>query len=929
MLAANMPCSPAAARCRCSIWAMKPAPAGRETALVHRTSVCGGKKCPASSGCGCSGSATTAVTASELGGQVSQGLAETALLPTEADRHPELGKWTPIALTETGIKTDDAAVAGTATWSNVETWRDTSGQLMKMGEGNVLHAPDGLYYMYGNRYTCVPNNESCFGKVFGTTFAVYSSPDLQTWTLNTSCIFPQQVSGPWKSNGTLHGYSEPVVLYNKKYDHYVLWFGSGFPASPDVHLWSAVSESPIGPFVMVLDPALPHWPAAGQFPGSSTDFWVDSRASLPEHEAWMHHNIAGRNSSKNNGTHVGQAVTKLTDDFRHTTSEYVTINGTFLEGGAVFERHGQWYMMAGTPCCLCDTGASAEVFMAPHPLGPWRAVGNIIAPVSPTKNLSQCEFKQEHFPCTYEIRAQQFGVLGLRDDTRVYVGQRWGSAPLKCHDGQYWGVLEFDEESGVPLPLRHRETETVVLPVVKRSMGQALLNTEAGNLPKPVPPLKLDDSVVAIRSGWSPLAGLPPLPKPHHSWLSSDPTFASATDPLTRDVVRITGSCPVYACFGDSGSCHAPSHPCSNDTASRAAVEACVALATPVNATIAINYSPWYCIYRGNDPTTRTKDALADTARELQLWSANLGKIKSWLGGRAEVGAVLLDSEKFECGRPNPAGCSNQTVLGRRTWAAIDVKHDHCFNATKAVFPHASVEFFSHGGARFRGISTGSFTTTSAKFSLRERSDTFSTSLHGPSELGYTRETYARSVVVARNHNISSGTPWIALGSGYDRDSEISGEREFVNSLEYPLAKSWMLGRDINVPAPPTAEASNGGDWAFAQYAMLFPDVNNSPCEAGDSAPATLDGTVHATVANSFKGCSKRIQDSTLALLHFTAFVLGANCIQELPNRTTATKRGFSWGHVKPGPILGGCFLKTDDPQSSSVGRSSCQRFTC
>jgi hypothetical protein len=147
--------------------------------------------------------------------------------------------------------------------------------------------------------------------------------------------------------------------------------------------------------------------------------------------------------------------------------------------------------------------------------------------------------------------------------------------------------------------------------------------------------LKTDDAA----SGWSPLAGLPPLPKPHHSWLSSDSTFENATDPLTRDVVRITGSCPVYACFGDSGSCHAASHPCSNDTAGRAAVEACVALAAPVNATIAINYSPWYCVYRGNDPTDRTKDALADTVKELDLWSQNLGKIKSWLRGRVSVSA--------------------------------------------------------------------------------------------------------------------------------------------------------------------------------------------------------------------------------------------------------------------------------------------------
>ena len=69
-----------------------------------------------------------------------------------------------------GFKTDDNT---TATWSNSDLWRDTAGQLLETGEGTVLHAPDGLYYMYGNRYMCVPNNQTCFGKVFETTFAVY------------------------------------------------------------------------------------------------------------------------------------------------------------------------------------------------------------------------------------------------------------------------------------------------------------------------------------------------------------------------------------------------------------------------------------------------------------------------------------------------------------------------------------------------------------------------------------------------------------------------------------------------------------------------------------------------------------------------------------------------------------------------------------
>ena len=82
------------------------------------------------------------------------------------------------------------------------------------------------------------------------------------------------------------------------------------------------------------------------------DFWVsqgrhpvgDSQARYPEgdsqgrhpegdDEAWMHHNVLG-------GVGIGQAVTKLTDDFLHATTQSVFVRGGFLEGGAIFERRG-------------------------------------------------------------------------------------------------------------------------------------------------------------------------------------------------------------------------------------------------------------------------------------------------------------------------------------------------------------------------------------------------------------------------------------------------------------------------------------------------------------------------------------------------------------------------------------------------------------
>eukprot|EP01046_Picozoa_sp_COSAG06_P003893 COSAG06_NODE_156_length_21863_cov_29.245405_6_plen_323_part_00 len=288
---------------------------------------------------------------------------------------------------------------------------------------------------------------------------------------------------------------------------------------------------------------------------------------------------------------------------------------------------------------------------------------------------------------------------------------------------------------------------------------------------------------------WSPLRGLPVLPKPHHTWLSWAPLFEDPRSALTRDVVRITRSCPLYACFGGRHSCHSPAasgRPCANDTAGRAAVEACVELAQRGNATIAINFSPWYCVYDSDDPADRSPHAVQQATAELELWRGNLGKVKLWLQDRVQVSALLLDSERFECSRPVPEGCANETLL-----AAIDEKHNSIYDLAKEIFPSAAVEFFARGEVSFHGISTGGF-VHKTMFSLRERGDTLATSLYHIADLGYIRESFQRTVAVAKAHNISAVTPYISLGAGH-ADAFTGGE--YTDNLEYPLLNSWMLGR--------------------------------------------------------------------------------------------------------------------------------------
>ena len=179
-------------------------------------------------------------------------------------------------------------------------------------------------------------------------------------------------------------------------------------------------------------------------------------------------------------------------------------------------------------------------------------------------------------------------------------------------------------------------------------------------------------------------------------------------------------------------------------------MEACVELAQRGNATIAINFSPWYCVYDSDDPADHSPHAVRQAAKELELWRGNLGKIKLWLQDRVQVAALLLDSERFECSRPVPQGCANETLL-----AAIDEKHNRIYDLAKEIFPSAAVEFFARGEVSFHGISTAGF-VHKTMFSLREHGDSLATSLYHIADLGYTRESFQRTVAVAKTHNISA-----------------------------------------------------------------------------------------------------------------------------------------------------------------------------
>eukprot|EP01046_Picozoa_sp_COSAG06_P003894 COSAG06_NODE_156_length_21863_cov_29.245405_7_plen_133_part_00 len=121
----------------------------------------------------------------------------------------------------------------------------------------------------------------------------------------------------------------------------------------------------------------------------------------------------------------------------------------------------------------------------------------------------------------------------------------------------------------------------------------------------------------------------------------------------------------------------------------------------------------------------------------------------------------------------------------------------------------------------------------------------------------------------------------------------VLGERSDVNQLAPNYTIGVMPGQNFSDIVGQTSRHALG-NFDYVKRAVLYPGGTLPPCPPG-------------TATN---GCSKTIHDSTLALLHFSAYILGANCIQMLPDRETVTKRGFSWGTLTPGERIStkGCY---------------------
>ena len=325
-----------------------------------------------------------------------------------------------------------------------------------------------------------------------------------------------------------------------------------------------------------------------------------------------------------------------------------------------------------------------------------------------------------------------------------------------------------------------------------------------------------------------------------------------------HDYVRITGSCPIRLLDASS-------------TTVQTCVSICQAVAEQrqkagvAPASIAINWSPWYQYFPGNDPTVRGPAE----AKEMQFYHSRLHDLREWLGPNYKlVGAFLIDSEKWYGG----AGSAKAMQAATRKANLI------LYNATMASFPDVRYEMFNRGAVhrsdRYRHFTldrlNANITTSwtrKFRYSLTERGDSFTVSLYQLPDVWLMRDTMRQTVALATRLNSSTHTqtlsvnPWLSLGAGYRRIANRTRKAldlptvYFDLQYDYDRVISWSFGAEINQPwyGDPGREEMFA-PWRFCQVVLLYPSVFDSR-----SAPAGPHG------------------HSTIMMQHFASYVRGAN----------------------------------------------------
>jgi hypothetical protein len=346
-----------------------------------------------------------------------------------------------------------------------------------------------------------------------------------------------------------------------------------------------------------------------------------------------------------------------------------------------------------------------------------------------------------------------------------------------------------------------------------------------GNDPKPS-----DEQILA----W--LRELQPLPKAHYSWPLPLETMS---DELLFEYVRLTGAASLSGEWGKPEQMDRAVAVCQKVNAAK----------PKIPASIGINYSVWHRRFGKDLPPTDTgpthQAELDYLKSRMEAMRDELAATNKRHGAEIAVTAILFDSEHFHV-KPGDAAWNS----------AITAKYDAATHVVRGIFPKVRIEWYARGAMQPSASPTG--WSESTYFTLDEKADTFGCSLYQVPEIGYTREIFRRTAANASEHGCDEVTPWIALASGYRRQTD--KYHEFSLEWNYDLIYSWQLGAEVNhawFGAPERHERF--APWNKAKTAIFYPE----PFGRSTHWPE-----------------------------HFVAYVRGAQLIKTLPESPVPTNAG-------------------------------------
>jgi hypothetical protein len=249
----------------------------------------------------------------------------------------------------------------------------TSGNRVDVHSGTILRAEDGLFYWYGETYSCGfhwtdPATPYCGAQV-------YRSSDLTHW------------QGPWplfdastqlwqdlcmhQAGLVGNGCFRPKVVFNQTTRLYVLWLNTpGFSGNGYRVL---TSRKPTGPFMLTAKPDLedediPDWRGDHHTQDGDEGLFVDATGT-----AWLVWNRGGRllqerlNSSYTSGDGAPAVIMNYPQKQPWAG----------VESPSEFTHDGWYYIAMSLPRCPYCSATGTAIEHAASPDGPWTYQGTV------------------------------------------------------------------------------------------------------------------------------------------------------------------------------------------------------------------------------------------------------------------------------------------------------------------------------------------------------------------------------------------------------------------------------------------------------------------------------------------------------------------------------------------------------------------------